>query len=73
MQRRSGNTFTRLSAYATKEHIAESRRLLAQAGGQGFPTFALERGDGQFATLDRGRWPRQPAAWGSHLSSLVMA
>lgn len=73
MQRHSGNAFTRLSADATKEHIAESRRPLAQAGGRGFPTFALERGDGHFATLDMGRWLGQPAAWGSHLSSLMTA
>ncbi|MGB8417466.1 DsbA family protein [Paraburkholderia sp.] len=65
--------FTRLSGDATREHIAESRRLLAQVGGQGFPTFALERNSGQFDTLDMGRWLGQPAAWASHLAGLLKA
>ncbi len=36
--------FDGLRGAATAEHIARSRALLAQAGGQGFPTFVLEEG-----------------------------
>lgn len=47
---------------ATQEHIAASRALLNQVGGQGFPTFALQRG-GQLQTLDAGRFLGQAQAW----------
>jgi putative protein-disulfide isomerase len=36
--------FDSLRGAATAEHIARSRTLLVQAGGQGFPTFVLEEG-----------------------------
>lgn len=37
-------SFDGLRGGPTTEHIARSRALLAQIGGQGFPTFALEEG-----------------------------
>jgi putative protein-disulfide isomerase len=47
---------------ATQAHIAASRALLARVGGQGFPTFALQRGT-QIEMLDAGRFFGQPEAW----------
>ncbi|MDR9860502.1 DsbA family protein [Pseudomonas baetica] len=46
-------------------HIKATRGLLAQLGGQGFPTFALEH-DGHFTLLDISPWlgkPRDFADW----------
>jgi len=46
----------------TQAHMAESRRLLAQVGGGGFPTFVLER-DGAMAVVDFGPFLGQPDRW----------
>lgn len=60
------NTFD--AAYAsfagkpTHEHINESRSLLGQVGGQGFPTFALVH-DQQLSVLEFGRYLGHPAEW----------
>jgi putative protein-disulfide isomerase len=43
-------------------HIRESRELLARVGGQGFPTFALEK-DGQLKMLASAQYLGKPAAW----------
>lgn len=53
-------------------HIAASRRLLAQVGGHGFPTFVLEQ-EGRLEVLDTGRWLGQPEAWRIHLESYLHA
>ena len=45
----------RRAGAATLDHIAQSRRLLSQIGGSGFPTFALER-KGGYALLEPGRY-----------------
>lgn len=45
------------------QHIAESRALLAQLGGRGFPTFALENSAGQLQVLDAGRYLGDVPAW----------
>ncbi|MEB0047796.1 MULTISPECIES: DsbA family protein [unclassified Pseudomonas] len=50
----------------TDRHIKESRALLAAVGGQGFPTFALER-DGQFTLIDIGPWLGKPEAFAQWL------
>ncbi|WLH01596.1 DsbA family protein [Pseudomonas beijingensis] len=42
-------------------HIKASRTLLAQVGGQGFPTLALEQ-DGRFTLIDIGPWLGKPEA-----------
>ncbi|WP_374322664.1 DsbA family protein [Aquipseudomonas alcaligenes] len=44
------------------EHLVASRRALAQLGGGGFPTLALER-DGQLQVLDIGAYLGRPEAW----------
>ncbi|WP_210642383.1 MULTISPECIES: DsbA family protein [unclassified Pseudomonas] len=47
-------------------HIKASRALLAKLGGQGFPTFALERA-GQFTLIDVGPWLGKPEAFAQWL------
>ncbi|GAC1328417.1 MAG: disulfide reductase DsbM [Collimonas sp.] len=54
--------FAELGGGATQAHIAASRALLARVGGQGFPTFALQRG-AQIEMLDAGRFFGQAEAW----------
>ncbi|AIY40451.1 Thioredoxin-like protein [Collimonas arenae] len=54
--------YAELSGAATAAHIADSRALLNQMGGQGFPTFALQRG-GKMEVLDVGHFLGQAAAW----------
>jgi putative protein-disulfide isomerase len=66
-------SFARLGGAATREHIAAGRSLLAQLGGQGFPTFALHREGGGFMVLDIGRWLGRPDAWAAHLAQLLAA
>lgn len=51
----------------TARHIKESRALLANVGGQGFPTFALEQ-NGQFTLIDIGPWLGKPEAFAAWLS-----
>src|SRR5450830_1063741 len=58
----------RIGEEELQRHIAASRRLLAQVGGHGFPTFVLEQ-DGRFEMLDAGRWLGEPDAWREHLAT----
>jgi putative protein-disulfide isomerase len=51
----------------TERHIKDSRALLANVGGQGFPTFALEQ-DGQFTLVDIGPWLGKPQAFAQWLN-----
>jgi putative protein-disulfide isomerase len=60
--------FAELGGAATQAHIAASRALLARVGGQGFPTFALQRGS-QIEVLDGGRFFGQAEAWKAVLSA----
>lgn len=60
--------YARVSEEELQQHIAASRRLLAQVGGHGFPTFVLEQ-DGRFDVLDTGRWLGDPDAWREHLAA----
>lgn len=59
--------FHRLEGAATNAHFQDSRRLLAQVGGQGFPTLALEE-NGQLTVLDLGAYLGRPDAWRARLS-----
>lgn len=57
----------------TEGHIKDSRALLSTVGGQGFPTFVLER-NGQFTLVDIGPWFGKPQAFAQWLNqSLPMA
>jgi len=60
--------FAELGGAATQAHIDASRSLLARVGGQGFPTFALQRGT-QIEVLDAGRFFGQAPAWKAALSA----
>jgi putative protein-disulfide isomerase len=55
----------------TQQHFADSRRLLAQVGGQGFPTFALALPDGTAQVLDIGPWLGRADDWQAELQRLV--
>ena len=46
----------------THAHFAQSRALLAQVGGEGFPTFVLELG-GARRVVDYDPYFRDPAGW----------
>ncbi|NUT85956.1 DsbA family protein [Pseudomonas corrugata] len=48
-------------------HIKASRALLAQVGGQGFPTLVLQQ-DGQFTRVDIGPWLGKPEAFAEWLN-----
>lgn len=48
------------------EHLVASRRALAQLGGGGFPTLALERA-GRLQVLDIGAYLGRPEAWREYL------
>ncbi|KAB0493727.1 DsbA family protein [Pseudomonas vancouverensis] len=50
-----------------QDHFQSSRALLSKAGGQGFPTFALEM-DGQYRVIDIGPWLGKPQAFADWLS-----
>ena len=56
----------------TERHIKDSRALLANIGGQGFPTFALEQ-DGQFTLVDIGPWLGKPQAFAQWLGQSFAA
>ncbi|WVV48199.1 DsbA family protein [Pseudomonas sp. NA13] len=61
-----------LRAVDVQGHIKASRTLLAQVGGQGFPTLALEQ-DGQFTLLDIGAWLGKPEAFAQWLTQTLPA
>jgi putative protein-disulfide isomerase len=61
---------TRMLGTIVQTHIADSRRLLARVGGQGFPTFALEA-NGRLETLDTSRWLGKPEEWRAALEIKV--
>lgn len=54
----------------TAAHIAASRRLLAQVGGTGFPTLALER-NGAYALLEPSRYLGRSEQWRDHLQTRI--
>jgi putative protein-disulfide isomerase len=66
--------FERLAGAPTQQHMADSRQWLARAGGQGFPTFALQQGDAATAPLvplDISPWLGRPVPWRAHLQALL--
>jgi putative protein-disulfide isomerase len=64
--------FSKALGSAVQAHMAESRRLLARVGGQGFPTFALETSRG-LAMLETSRWLGKPAEWRKALEATLAA
>lgn len=66
------NTFAAaFKSVDTTAHVKSSRRLLAQLGGQGFPTLALEQ-DGQFSLIDISPWLGKPQAFADWLEQAVV-
>ena len=64
--------FAAFNEAETERHIKESRTLLANVGGQGFPTFALEQ-NGQFTLIDIGPWLGKPEAFAAWLRQSLPA
>lgn len=62
--------FARMLGTIVQSHIDASRRFLVQVGGQGFPTFALEK-DGRFEIVEMSRWLGQTDAWQAALKAKV--
>jgi len=54
----------------TAAHIAASRKLLAQVGGSGFPTLALERA-GVYEMLEPSRYLGRPEEWQADLRARI--
>ncbi|KAB8043085.1 DsbA family protein [Janthinobacterium aquaticum] len=52
--------YAELAGEATARHIADSRALLVQVRGQGFPTFVLDDGSRQLRQIDAGSYLGQP-------------
>ncbi len=61
--------YARQAGAATQQHIDASRALLAQVGGQGFPTFVLDDGTGAMSVIDIGEFLGQPAKLQAKLGS----
>jgi len=53
----------------TRAHILESRQLLQRCGGQGFPTFILER-DGTFEVISHAQYYGNLEGWRELLATL---
>ncbi len=64
--------FAAFNEAETERHIKESRTLLANVGGQGFPTFALEQ-NGQFTLIDIGPWLGKSEAFATWLRQALPA
>ncbi|WP_224653322.1 DsbA family protein [Pectobacterium versatile] len=62
-------TFTQAETLST--HISASRELLAKVRGQGFPTFALEDGNGNFQQIPAANYLGQVDAWRKVLTQMV--
>lgn len=60
--------FAAASGDRTRQHIADSRTFLYEAGGEGFPTFVLETG-GQLTVLPHGPFLGRPAEWRATLAA----
>ena len=67
------NTFAAaFKSVDTTAHVKASRALLAQLGGQGFPTLALEQ-DGQFTLIDISPWLAKPQSFADWLGQAAVA
>lgn len=62
--------FMRMVGAIVQSHIDESRRFLVRVGGQGFPTFAMEK-NGRFELVEMSRWMGKTDAWQAALQATV--
>ncbi|TNC75397.1 DsbA family protein [Janthinobacterium lividum] len=65
--------YARQAGAATQRHIDASRTLLAQVGGQGFPTFVLDDGSGKLSVIDIGGFLGQPVKLQAQLGGVCDA
>jgi putative protein-disulfide isomerase len=65
--------FARLAGPQTDKHFLESRQWLARCDGRGFPTMALDLGDGHLERLDASSWYGRAGAWREHLRRMLPA
>ena len=65
--------YAQQAGIATQQHIDASRALLAQVGGQGFPTFVLDDGSGKLSVIDIGDYLGQPAKLQAQLGGVCDA
>jgi putative protein-disulfide isomerase len=63
-----GEAFRAKRGAPTQEHFSQSIALLHRLGGNGFPTFALEK-HGELEMLDVGGYVGHPAEWKSYLQA----
>ena len=61
------------SGVATQRHIGASRELLGQVGGQGFPTFVLDDGQGKRTLFDFGQYIGRTEQWLARLAGAAVA
>tara|TARA_R110000824_G_scaffold281470_1_gene469772 strand:- start:2609 stop:3271 length:663 start_codon:yes stop_codon:yes gene_type:complete len=62
--------YNSLSDEQVAKHIHDSRKLLQQVGGQGFPTFALEQ-NGEISMLEHQSLYNNPTGWQHSLEALL--
>lgn len=65
-------TLAQVEGEITQRHMSDSRALLARAGAQGFPTFALET-DGRLNVIDVSAHFGHPQQWAAWLRTQVNA
>lgn len=66
--------YSALEGAATEAHFAQSRHLLAMAGGQGFPTLVLQTAPAQpLQRIELSGWLGQPEAFAQALASALPA
>lgn len=65
------SSYNNFSAQITEDHINDSRRLLAKAGAQGFPTALLEDPNGEYTNLNIGHFYGQTNKWLEHLTNSI--
>jgi putative protein-disulfide isomerase len=66
------HAFRRLEGAATQAHMAQSRALLTQVGGQGFPTLVLQIGE-RLTVVDIGPFLGQVPRWQAWLREQAAA
>ncbi|GAB2459562.1 disulfide reductase DsbM [Comamonas humi] len=66
--------YAQLEGAPTEAHFVQSRRLLEMAGGQGFPTLALQTApDAPLQPIDLSGWLGKPEAFAAALASALPA
>ncbi len=63
--------FAELSPTATAQHIQQSRELLAQIDGNGFPSFVLEQPGKALQVLNASHYLGKPASWCAFIAAQI--